>query len=231
MDINIKFNERSYGGKKFRPNTHIHHEKINHLLFCITCWGQADILDRIVEVIKNSMTLSNEDTEMTTLSAPQEYFHQSVNALQTAVASASQNIYSQFNKEEYTAGFEIFAAVQEGPQWLYVSHGQPSLILYREKMGAIPLRQNIDMNILSLKNCLNDPLPNQLLGLSPHPPPIHSGNIYLKPSDRLVLVSRTYIPSGFFSLHRDHFNEVEISRLLAKDNKDIPFWLGFITVH
>ena len=231
MDINIKFTERAYGGKKFRPNTHIHYEKVNHLLLCITCWGKSGILDRIVEVIKNSMTLSDQDSEVTTLSAPQENLHQSVNALKMAVTTANQNIYNQFNKEEYTAGFEIFVAVQEGPQWIYVSYGQPSLTLYREKMGAIPLRQNIDMNILSLQSCLNDPLPNQLLGLSPYPPSLHLGNIYLKPSDRLVLVSRTYVPGSFFSLPQDQFNEVEISRLLARDNKDIPFWLGFIRVH
>ncbi len=231
MDINIKLTERAYGGKKFRPNTHVYYEKASHLLFCVTCWGQGDILDRIMEVIKNSINLSDQDSEMTTLSVPQENLHHSASALQRAVTTASQNIYNHFNKEEYTAGFEIFAAIQEGPQWLYVSYGQPSLVLYREKIGIIPLRQNIDMNILSLRNCLSDPLPSQLLGLSPYPPSVHLGNIYLKPSDRLVLISRTYIPSHFFSLPRNQFNEVEISRLLAKDNKDIPFWLGFIKVH
>ena len=230
MGINIKFTERAYGGKKFRPNTHVYYEKANHLLFCVTCWGQGDILDRIVDVIRNSMNLTNQDSEMTSLSAPQEHLHHSSNALQAAVVTASQNIYNQFNKEEYVAGFEIFAAVQEGPQWLYASCGQPSFILYRKETGAIPLRHNVDMNVLSLAGCLDDPLPGQLLGLSPYPPSVHMGNIYLKPSDRLVLISRTYIPSHFFSLPWDRFNEPEISRLLAKDNKDIPFWLGFITV-
>lgn len=229
MNLNIQLTERAYGGKKFRPNTHVYYEKENHLLVCITCWGQGDILDRILEIIKNSITLSDQDSEVTVLSN-QEELYQPSNILQTAIIKADKNVYEQFNQEEYTTGFEIFVAIQEGPQWLYASCGQPSVILYKKKMGVIPLRQNIDMNILSLQSCLNDPLPGQLLGLSPHPPSIHSGNIYLKPSDRLVLISRTYVPSRFFGLSEDRFNETEISRLLAEDNKDIPFWLGFLKI-
>ena len=230
MELNIRLTQRSYGGKKFRPKTHTSYEKSNRLLLCVTCWGQEDILDPINEVMKNSIALYDKSSEATSFYNPKENLHPMGNVLRGAVIAAGEKIHAQFNKEEYTAGFEIFAGMWEGPQWVYVSCGQPSVILYREQMGAIPLIQSIDMNVLSLQSPPSDPLPNSLLGLG-QDPIIHYGNVPLKPSDRLTLISRPYVPNGFFGLSTDRFNEKEISQVLAEDNPDIPFWLGFVEVH
>lgn len=227
MDININFSERSYGGKKFRPNTQVFYEKSNNLLLCITPWGQANIAEKVAESVQNFITIANEDKEVTIPYARKENLHQMGNILRTAIIMASEKIYNQYNKEEYSCGFEIFAAIQDGPQWIYVSCGQPSLILFRKGLGILPLSQSIDLNVLTLKSSLTDPLPNQLLGLGQHPP-IQYGNIRLKNSDRLALVSRTVLPSRLFQQAENGFNESQISELLAQDNQDMPFWLGFI---
>ena len=227
MATKIKIEERSYGGKKFRPRTIVDFENSNNLLICITPWGKADIASKVSDSIKSFITMANEDSELTVPYARKENLQQMGNVLRMAVIMASEKVYNEFNKEEYTSGFEIFAAVQDGPQWIYVSCGQPSLIISRKQIGIVPVSQSVDMNVLSLRSSIYDPLPNQLLGLGQHPP-IQYGNLRLKESDRLALISRTYLPNDFFRLSREEFSSKKISQVLAEENQEVPFWLGFI---
>ncbi len=229
MALNIKISERSYGGKKFRPPVIVDFEKSNNLLLCVTPWGQPDIADKVIQSVKSFVTMAFEDTELTVPYARKENLQQMGNILRMAVIMASEKIFNEFNKEEYTSGFEVFAAVQDGPQWIYVSCGQPSLVINRKDMGSVPLSQAVDLNVLTLRNSILDPLPNQLLGLGQHPP-IQYGNVYLKDTDKLALISRTYLPNQFFELNRERFNSDEIAKTLAKENQEVPFWLGFIDV-
>ena len=168
MGINIKIEERSYGGKKFRPSAVVDFESSNNLLLCITPWGKADIAAKVSESIKSFITMAGEDSELTVPYARKKNLQQMGNVLRMAVIMASEKIFNEFNKDEYTSGFEIFAAVQDGPQWTYVSCGQPSLVISRKKLGTVPLSQSIDMNVLSLRSCIHAPLPSQLLGLGQH---------------------------------------------------------------
>ncbi|MCJ8275506.1 MAG: hypothetical protein MJK18_01595, partial [Bdellovibrionales bacterium] len=161
--------------------------------------------------------------------ARKQNLNQKGNVLRMAIIMASERVFKDYNREEYSAGFEIFAAIQEGPQWTYVSCGQPSLIINREGMGTLPINQNLDLNLLVPKSSIIDPLPNQMLGLGQHPP-IQFGNIRLKKSDKLLLVSRPYLPSEFYGLSRDDFHVDSIKRSLAMESEDIPFWLGFIDI-
>ena len=227
MVLNIS--ERSYGGKKFRPNTLLDFEKSNNLLLCITAWGKENIISRVTESIKSYITLANEDSEVTMLYSRKENLHTMGNTLRMAVIMASEKIYNEFNKEEYTCGFEIFAAVQDGPQWIYVSCGQPSLVIKRKNLGIVPLNQSTDLNVLTQKSSIQDPLPNALLGLGQHPP-IQYGNIRLKKSDQLALISRSYLPNSFYKLNNEQFNMEDVALTLAKDNQEVPFWLAFINM-
>lgn len=229
MDLNLKIDQRSYGGKKFRPQTQLDFESSNNLLLCITAWGQHEIASRVSESIKSYITMATEDSEVTMLYQRKENLHTMGNTLRMAVIMASEKIYNEFNKEEYTTGFEIFAAVQDGPQWIYVSCGQPSLVIKRSNMGIVPLTQAIDLNVLTQKNSIQDPLPNTILGLGQHPP-IQYGNLRLKKSDKLALISRTYLPNSFFQLENNQFNMDGISKALANDAQEVPFWLGFVNL-
>ena len=230
MAININIEERSYGGKKFRPRTYVEFEKSNNLLLCITPWGKPDIANKVAQSIKSFVTMAHEDSELTVPYARKETLQQMGNILRMAVIMASEKIYHEFNQDEYTSGFEIFAAVQDGPQWIFVSCGQPSLIINRENLGTIPLSQAVDMNVLTLRSLIHDPLPNQLLGLGQHPP-IQFGNIRLKKTDRLALVSRTYLPSDFYKINSSNFDSNNIARILSSENQEVPFWLGFLNIN
>ncbi len=229
MAIPIKISERSYGGKKFRPNTIVDFEESNNLLICITPWGQDEVADKVIESIKSFITMANEDNEVTIPYARKENLHQMGNILRMAVIMASEKVFNEYNKEEYSAGFEIFAAIQDGPQWIFVSCGQPSLVIYRSGIGLLPIHQSIDLNVLTLRSSIQDPLPNQLLGLGQHPP-IQFGNIRLKKTDQIALISRTYLPNSFFKIDQDQFNMEQVSLLLAEDNQEVPFWIGFLEV-
>lgn len=229
MDLSINIEERSYGGKIFRPNTVIYQEKASNLLLCITPWGASEITEKITDSIVNFVTLANEDSDLTVPYPRKETLHQKGNVLRMAVIMASEKINTAYNQDEYTTGFEIFAAIQDGPQWIYVSCGQPSVTLHRKNMGAINLNQSLDLNVLTQKKVLKDPLPNHLLGLGQHPP-ISFGNLRLQPGDSVALVSRTYLPNSFYQLSAEQFNQDEIASVLAKDSQDTPFWLGLLSI-
>lgn len=230
MAINIKLTEQSYGGKKFRPAPKCYLEKGSNLLICITAWGSEEIADEIVDSIKNFLTMANEDNEITVPYARKQNLNQKGNVLRMAIIMASERIFKEYNNDEYNAGFEIFAAIQEGPQWTYVSCGQPSFMINRKNMGTLPINHSLDLNLLVPKSSVIDPLPNQMLGLGQHPP-IQYGNIRLKKSDKLLLSSRIYMPDTFYSLDRGSFDIQSITKTLATDNVDIPFWLGFIDIN
>ncbi len=230
MDISLSWTQRSYGGKKFRPSTIVHNENPNQLLICVTTWGRAEIAEKVIESLKNFVSMASDDEDLTLAYERKENLHKMGNILRMAVITASEKIYSQYNKDEYTTGFEVFAAVKDGPQWIYVSCGQPSLILYRKDLGMLPLTQAIDLNVLTLNKSLIEPLPSQLLGLGQNPP-IQYGNIRLQNQDRLALISRTYLPHSFYKIESQDFNQDTISRVLAQDHQDIPFWLGLLTIN
>jgi hypothetical protein len=227
MAININIEERSYGGKRFRPTPVISLEKSNNFLICVTPWGPTKVAEKVIESIQSFVTMANEDTELTIPYARKENLQQMGNVLRMAVIMASEKIFNQFNGEEYTAGFEIFAAIQEGPQWIYVSCGQPSLIIRRKGLGLFPLTQALDLNVLTSRSSRLDPLPNALLGLGQNPPLLY-GNIRLRTSDQLALVSRTSLPSRLFQFPPEEFTLESLSQGLATDSQEIPFWLGLI---
>lgn len=230
MALNINLSEQSYGGKKFRPTPVCYLEKDSNLLICITSWGKENIADGIVDSIKNFLSTASEDTDVTVPYARKQNLNQKGNILRMAIIMASERIFKDHNKDEYTAGFEIFAAIQEGPQWTYVSCGQPSFILNRQGLGTLPINHSLDLNLLVPKSSIIDPLPNQMLGLGQHPP-IQYGNIKLKKSDKLLLASRVYLPGSFYSLNYEDFQIQTITQTLAEDSLDMPFWLGFIDIN
>ncbi len=230
MAISLNWSERSYGGKKFRPSTVVYKENPNQLIICVTTWGRSDVAEKVIESIKNFVSMASDDEDLTLAYERKENLHKMGNILRMAVITASEKIYTQFNTDEYNTGFEIFAAVKDGPQWIYVSCGQPSLILYRQGLGILPLTQAIDLNVLTLNKSILEPLPSQLLGLGQNPP-IQYGNIRLQNKDRLALISRTYLPSDFFKLKENEFSQDHISRILAHDHQEIPFWLGLLTIN
>ena len=227
MAFKLDLTERSYGGKKFRPRPSCYLEKESNLILCVTPWGRDDISETIVDSIKNFLAMANDDQEITVPYARKQNLNRTGNVLRMAIILASEKIHKEYNKDEYTAGFEVFAGLQEGHQWTYVSCGQPSLILLRENMGAIPVHHNIDLNIRAPMKTLSDPLPNHILGMGQHPP-IQFGSLSLQKKDKLMLISRSYLPSCFFSMGKDLSDSQKVSQVLAEDDQDIPFWLGLV---
>jgi hypothetical protein len=70
-------------------------------------------------------------------------------------------------------------------------------------------------------------MPSQLLGTDP------SCNLSVnsfcpQPNDRLLLISRSAIPSQFYNLTKDRHTIDAITEVFAQDDPDLPFWIGHL---
>ena len=230
MASKFLIHQRAYGGKKFRPMPVCFQEENSNLFLCVTPWGREEINEIVVESIKNFLAMANEDTEVTVPFARKDNLNRAGNVLRMAIIMASERIFKEFNQEQYTAGFEIFAGIRQGAIWTYVCCGQPSLILERRRLGALPIYHNLDLNLRVARKMITDPLPNHILGLGQNPP-IQYGTMTLHAKDQLILLSRSYIPPEFFAMPAGTRDLKSVSNILANDHPDVPFWLAFIEVN
>ena len=227
MASSFQLVERSYGGKKFRPKAKVYNDEANNLLICVTPWGVEEVSDIVIDSIKNFLASAGKDDDATVPYARKDSLNRLGNVLRMAIMMASERIHKEYNSEIYSAGFEIFAGFSQGRQWTYVCCGQPSLVLLRKGVGAIPIHHNLDLNTKISHRLILDPLPSHLLGIGQHPP-IQFGNLSLTSKDQLMLISRSYLPQAFFAIPERNRNLNSVSETLAKDNPDIPFWAGLV---
>ena len=227
MAYKIQLEERTYGGKKFRPQPICHLDDDSNLFLCLTPWGNSEISEIVIEAIKNFIALSDEDNEVTVPYDRKQNLDRVGNILRMAVIMASEKVYKTFNQSSYSAGFEIFAGIQRKNQWTYVCCGQPSLVFFRPQRGTLPIHHNLDLNIRVSKSMLSDPLPNHILGMGQNPP-LHFGSQRISKNDRFFLASRSYLPTSLFSMEPEDMSLKNISLAFAEDHEDMPFWLGII---
>lgn len=227
MVSKLKVSSRSYGGKKFRPTPVCFSDEDLGLFVCVTPWGNQDIAELVIDSVKGYFSIANEDTEVTVPYERKPSLDRFGNILRMAVIVASEKVNKKYNGSSHSAGFEIFASLLINKQWTYVSCGQPSMVLLRPEMGALPLHTSLDLNTKLTSDILVDPLPSDLLGLNQRPP-INYGVQKLQKHDRLALISRSYIPNDFFAMDPQHRSLETMSDLLAQDNPAMPFWLGLI---
>lgn len=81
---------------------------------------------------------------------------------------------------------------------------------------------------LSPKGRLMPPLPQQLLGLDPT---LNLTMNSFRPTndDKLILLSRSSIPSQIYNLSQKQLTLDGISKILSQDDQDLPFWLGLFS--
>ena len=227
----MQITERAFSAKTFRPKPGCHISENQELAAVITPWGQSSLSTAAVfEDLESRYSFFSEDLESTrpfpllqNLSVPE-------NDVRTAIIQVNQGIYHKINEEEYSTGFELFCAAITGNVCVFSQVGCP-VVLIDKPQHSLCLVGSLMTDRASLCNSKEHQpsLPVQLLGVH-EDVSITSGYFEFSKGDRLILLSRSYVPPAWLSVKREERTIEYLSRLASRDNPQIPFWLGILTL-
>ncbi|MCB0414455.1 MAG: hypothetical protein KDD50_08985 [Bdellovibrionales bacterium] len=220
----MQIEQRSYGGKLFRPKPIVHSEQDGRLFISATPWGSPVAAEKAVQMIVDYYMSAQQDRETTSPFEMITSINHQANTLRTAILLANESLYREENRQEYQTSCEIFVGSYLNGTFYWAQIGQPHLILCRQG-HLYPLSLSFDFTIdygLFLA-----PLPRHLLGIHSHISPyVNSAKIYQE--DELILVSR----AKYLSLFSTSVNQrplEELSKEFSKEDPNAPFWISKIS--
>ena len=228
--MNLKFEERPYSGKTFRPRPEIHLDAQEKLIIVATPWGSRAAARKVIDRMTDYLSLAREDDEATSPFERLTCLSSQANNLRIAALLANEALYREDNRNEYSAGVELFAAHIGQFELDFIQAGNPQILLSRKGRKLIPVGSQIDLSYdLSGPDEILPALPSQLLGLDSNLN-LNINGFRARAGDRIVLLSHSQVPDVVFSMNEYETNVDSLSRNLAKVHPDLAFWLGILSV-
>ncbi len=226
----MNFDSRSYGGKYFRPSPDIHLDEGLPLLIISTPWGASNGSQKVFDRMLEYLQLAQKDEEITSPFPRQTCLGSVANNLRIATLLANAALYKEENQTEYSSGAELFACYKEDNEFTWIQVGQPNIVLCREGETPMPLGSFPDLVLdFERQETRLSPLPSNLIGIE-NSLNLNISSFRPNKGDKILLISRSRVPGTLFSLENKDINLDLVSRTLAKDREDQPFWLGLIEI-
>lgn len=223
----MQLSERSYAGKIFRPRPQIFLSEDKNLLVIATPWGPRRMADVFLEKIASEAQSPLSDPDLTILSSFNDIFNERENRLRLGLLSLHEDLREEFNGEALTSGLEILCLLRTHNKICWFQVGAPFLGLMRTTQH-LPLYHPVDLSFdHSTPEKVLPPLPRNLFGFSSYLS-MEQGHFMQTPGDRLLLISRSYVPQSVFALNTTDISLDSVTQLLSKDHQEQPFWLGLI---
>ncbi len=224
----MTFKERSYSGKVFRPRPEILVEADGQLVIIATPWGPRSSAKKVIQVIQDFLHSVQHDAEATSPFAMLTCLSPKANYLRIAIKLANDLIYNEDNKNEYTSGVELFVMIREPNELIWTQVGYPFALLDRSQRPLVSLGAQHDLVVEYSKfQTSMPPLPQKLLGLDPSSD-FSVESLHPLPQDRVILLARSGLPANIHTLSSEKRDLESVSQVLAKDDADLPYWLGII---
>ena len=227
--MDLKF--QAFGGKTFRPQPEILLNRELNLFAVVTPWGPRFQTKEVLESLVQNYELYSSDREVTSVYSTLRSLSDGENILRTTILACNDHIFKGQNKEsEYTFGYELVCGVLRENQILFVQVGHPYIYLDRPEISLQPLGHVLDLSGGYSRLPKNPPpLPSRLAGLYSD---THFSvfTVPVRPEDRLLFISRAIVPAKLLSVQRESRTLNFMARQLAKDNQDMPFWLGILNL-
>ena len=146
------------------------------------------------------------------------------NNIRTALYQLNEYIFTQYNQEELTLGFEFFLAIKTTSEIIFAQVGHPQIYLSRKELSLQPIGPTLTFSTSYSQSSRSlAPLPQTALGLFPDIS-VWIQSLKIHPQDQFILLSRNFIPGHFFSDKQKSLDS--LSQILAQDNDSEPFWIG-----
>lgn len=226
--MTFSFSERPFSGTTFRPRPEIYLDAETRTLIVATPWGSREAARRVIDRMTDYLSLAREDVEATSPFERLSCLSTHANRLRIATLLANESLYREENRTEYRSGVELFAAILEEDELVWLQAGNPQILLGRAGRKPLSLGSQIDLSFdLSEGTELLPGLPSQMLGLD------SSLNLCLnsfraRPGDKLALISHSHLPDVVYTLGDDQLTLDSISRQIANASPDHAFWVGLL---
>ena len=222
----MEINERSYGGKLFRPAPVVQSSNDERVLFIVTPWGDPKIAEDFIEMALNHINSAQDDPDKTVVYSQSENLNREENQMQEAILATHSEMNKKYNDDELRAGVEILCLLKSNHKVTWFQVGAPFLSIVRgEKL--IPICHPIDLSFDYSQQHTLPPLPKSLIGVQQQVP-ISIGTLRLHTNDQLLLIARSYVPYELFKIEPSTMNLDTISHALANDNAELPFWAALV---
>jgi len=227
----MKLEHRCFSGKSFRPQPEILIKDTLQIFSIITPWGPVSQAKKTLDFISQNYEDFSSDEEKTNVYEKLASLSKEENILRTLILSCNEWIYNKQNSSghEYIYGYEMVCGSFQNGKLIFVQVGQPFIYLDRPGLPLQPLGHVLDLSSLfSKKNKRFPPLPSTLLGIHPDSH-FFVFSLPVKPSDRLIFISRDFAPDSILDIPRDKRGTDRILSVLMEENDNAPAWLGILS--
>jgi hypothetical protein len=224
MKSNMTILTKLYPGINQKPRSELIIDENQSLFFAATSWGTNDALQVLKSYSYNGSSVDN-STQVTGIK--NIYNSKNDEELKKMISEINQSIFEKHNKNSYLSGLEILAMKLSENKLSWVSFGQPSLALLRDKK-IILLQSNQD---LSFDYEQKEALPSLLLGTEMN---IFTEvkSVLLKSEDILILYSGAHFPTSLLTVKKpeEEINllEQQLFNHAVKANPEQSFWISLI---
>ena len=227
----MKFEQKSFAGNSFRPLPECQINKDINMFCLLSSWGPRDQNVKVLDFLFQNYESFFSDEEKTRAYSKMESLSKEENMVRNLLLACNEWIFKELN-EEKTGNFayELFFACFAKGKLTFAQVGQPFLYLDRPDLSLQPLGSALDFSALfAQKGKRLAPLPSALIGLYPD---THFSvfSLPLQPEDRLLFISRDFIPLELLQIPREERNLENFLKLLTSENEQSPCWLGQLSV-
>lgn len=219
----MNIQDRSYSGKLFRPTPEVLINNDKDLFIMATPWGNPEAAKDFINLISTQYQTGLDDPDRTQ-SSQLDFLSREENSLRLSIITAHEDIREKYNDDTVSAGLEILCCIKVDKTISWFVIGAPAIALRRTDK-LVPLHHPVDLSFDFSKEKTLAPLPKNLLGLQSTLNLSH-GNFRLQDNDELLLISRSYIPHSLFTMPVSDLHIESATLAMAKDNEDVPFWIG-----
>ena len=226
----MELDHRCFSGKNFRPKPEILINKDLQMFAIITPWGPAFQTKKVLEFLVQNYESFSVDEEKTNIYSKLHSLSEEENILRSLLLSCNEWIFNEQNGgKNYNFGYELVCGSFTNEKLVFLQAGQPFIYLDRPEIPLQSLGSVLDFSgLFSVKGQRLPPLPSTLMGIHPDTHfsvfsfPVHR-------EDRLIFISRDFIPGSILETPRKNRNLDYFSSVLTEENDQSPFWLGVLS--